>query len=825
MVKNKKILVVSTLILLVGTSICSCANLSPDISSTSSSQNSSFSSNSISNNSVESTSSSKVDSSNNSSKNSPSSSGNSTTSTTSSSKDSSSILSSSTSSSSEPIITYEVSLEVEGKVTTLTVNKGQEVGELDRPSKEGYYFKGWLYNGSLISFDTKINSNMHLVALFEELSKDSINISCNGLLNQIDVSWTKYEGATNYLVYFCKNGTSNYELLDSNLVQVDNLRASIIGIEKGYYDVKVIPVVNNSALENLKGVELSIKVNEYDKTGYAHFNASEGVGAYNNNGTLKENAVRVFVNDSNKNTLKTTIDGITYNGLGELISNASKINKPLDIVFTSQITTDQFKEKSYSISDLYNEYEGKYEILNGAITKLSTAGKEYTGTKIDNPNVIYSTEGKGASSSYTNMMYVNDAKNITVEGVFGSGLYQWGFDFKNCNSIEVRNLSFKDYPEDAIGFESGDNSTATKYGRYFFHHNEIYRGKCNWAFESDKNEGDGGFDVKRVGNVTCSYNKFIKLHKSGLIGSSNDSITYNCSYHHNFYNQAESRLPLGRQANMHFYNNYYYYTGTSQDVRANGYMLSENNFFFKVKEPQKIDSTGKIKSYNDIIYASNKESQATKVDSRTTKIENTCNPIGTDFSNFDQDEKLFYGVNTSSLENFLDTKDVPSYVKENSGYSSSYTSTLTPSSLTEGDFKGSIIDKNTSYDMNNYSFDETNPILIYTSDGAGNPRKEIKTYTNKLGVTYKDKTYNIGAKFDSYKPGCLFNISKKMKLTALVSPVDTSILNISSYCLNGNEYQTDSNLIQVELEKGSYELSISSLENKFYLYYVELEAI
>ena len=64
-----------------------------------------------------------------------------------------------------------------------------------------------------------------------------------------------------------------------------------------------------------------------------------------------------------------------------------------------------------------------------------------------------------------------------------------------------------------------------------------------------------------------------------------------------------------------------------------------------------------------------------------------------------------------------------------------------------------------------------------------------------------------------------------MKLTALVSPIDTTISNISSYCLNGIEYLTDSNLIQVELGKGSYELAISSLENKFYLYYVELTTI
>ena len=52
-----------------------------------------------------------------------------------------------------------------------------------------------------------------------------------------------------------------------------------------------------------------VTVNAYDRSGYAHFNrkssepAYTGVGAYNDDGTLKDNALVIYVTESNRNTV------------------------------------------------------------------------------------------------------------------------------------------------------------------------------------------------------------------------------------------------------------------------------------------------------------------------------------------------------------------------------------------------------------------------------------------------------------------------------------------------------------------------------------------
>ena len=52
------------------------------------------------------------------------------------------------------------------------------------------------------------------------------------------------------------------------------------------------------------------------------------------------------------------------------------------------------------------------------------------------------------------------AQNVTLEGIGTSaGLFQWGITWKYAESIEVRNLTFDDYNEDACSFEGNTNST------------------------------------------------------------------------------------------------------------------------------------------------------------------------------------------------------------------------------------------------------------------------------------------------------------------------------------------------------------------------------
>jgi len=49
------------------------------------------------------------------------------------------------------------------------------------------------------------------------------------------------------------------------------------------------------------------------------------------------------------------------------------------------------------------------------------------------------------------MCDVKNASNVTVEGVGeNAGIYQWGFTWSGCNSIEVKNLRNKNPHSDTV---------------------------------------------------------------------------------------------------------------------------------------------------------------------------------------------------------------------------------------------------------------------------------------------------------------------------------------------------------------------------------------
>jgi pectate lyase len=270
------------------------------------------------------------------------------------------------------------------------------------------------------------------------------------------------------------------------------------------------------------------------------------------------------------------------------------------------------------------------------------------------------------------MCDVTSAKNVTVEGVSSEAtIEQWGFTWKQCQSIEVRNLLFENYVEDACSFQGGGNSDMD-YHNYWLHHCHFYRGLNHWdiTWERDKGDGDGGFDIKYLHNITSSYNIFSNCHKTGLIGGSDSAYTMNVTFHHNHYQKCSARLPLGRQANMHFYNNYYDQCTTCQDIRANAYCFSEANYFSSCSYPQKTDSTAVIKSYGDVL-SNCGSSAATVVNSRSQELTNTCKPDGkSDYSSFTTSSSLFYydSVNqVSSVSLLQSASEVPTYVVAHAG--------------------------------------------------------------------------------------------------------------------------------------------------------------
>ena len=404
-------------------------------------------------------------------------------------------------------------------------------------------------------------------------------------------------------VSYKESASSDYVSVDNDLIHGN--RVDIPGLKAGTaYDIKITGSSGSA--------ECSVTPMAFDRTGYAHWNYTEGVGAYNDDGSLKDGVTVIYVTNENKDT-------ITYNkktGLYSIFADG----KPQNVVF---------------------RLIGDIDVPSGAI-----------------PN-------DGSKNDGSNMLYLEDAVNVTVEGIgTDAHLVRWGIEMKRANSCEVRNLYFYQYPDDACSVTGG--STSDQYSRnVWIHNNDFGIGLNEYAgngtIDADKAEGDGSTDVKRSEFVTISYNYYEECHKCSLIGPNTSTYQDWITMHHNWFNNTLSRNPRVRVSHVHVLNNYFvknaeYGIGASYNSK----LFSECNYFEGVNLPLDAETIGKdaysgtIKSYGDVFEGCTMgEGLAYQtVTDRSAKVSIDNMVSGGDaYDNFDTDPALIYsGYNTDTAE-------------------------------------------------------------------------------------------------------------------------------------------------------------------------------
>ena len=517
--------------------------------------------------------------------------------------------------------------------------------------------------------------------------------------------------ADNITASYKKSSDTNYTAIDSELVRMknDTGRVDVIGLTAGTYTIKLVDSANSEVYVETNNLTVSAD----DRSGYAHYDNSNhtsgsvAVGAYNVDGTLKTNAKVIYVTDENKNTV--SYDGCT--GLVAILQGNHSV--PLDIRIIGTIKTTQWNRVTYTeTAKSVALYEKQSEKLGGT----GKTGKVYASTILDSNNnwnsysddiALGITELNGLTSyascsikdsgkssehyewdSYWNMCDISGRSNITIEGIgTDAGIFQWGFTFAKCNSIEVKNLTFDDYTEDAIGIQGG-SSTDLDYHNYWIHNCTFEEGVNRWdvSYEQDKGDGDGSTDFKYAHNLTISYCKYNGTHKTNLIGADNAAKQYNITLHHNYYLNCNARLPLVRQANIHMYNNYYMgTTSTGISARAHAFAFVENCYFdgknpymLAYETSKSVDPVGTtIKAIGNEFSSSTSTSDsssnglgimmngifvltgadsnkayssnlsATRTDTSSISV---CTPVGTtDYTNFDTDSTKFYYDSTNHV--------------------------------------------------------------------------------------------------------------------------------------------------------------------------------
>ena len=444
------------------------------------------------------------------------------------------------------------------------------------------------------------------------------------------LKWAPFEGASSYNVYV------DGKKIDAQLIRqyASYYRADVLGLKAGTYSVKVVPV-------NAEGTEIAgentasnLVVKSYNREGFAHFKY-DGVGAYNNDGTLKAGAKVLYITAKTAKTVSTTVN----------------TGKP-------ETTTGL-----QSIIDAYSKGKDKTPIVFRFIGKVSLS---------DLDHISSSAEGLQIKGAEMNMTFEGVGDDATV--------YGFGFLLRDAISVEFRNFAIMRCLDDAMSLDT-DNS------HVWIHNMDLFYGKKGGA--ADQAKGDGTVDIKADSKyITVAYNRFWDNGKASMCGMKSETGPNYITYHHNWFDHSDSRMARVRTMSVHMYNNYYQHCdvyGVGATMGSSVFM--ESNYFDATRRPimsskQGTDAKsskgtfsgengGLIKAYGNVFtnkpenfsyipYAENKTSfDAYEVSDPSEQVPSSVKTLvgGTSYDNFDTNPSLMYAYAADKAT------DVPSIVE------------------------------------------------------------------------------------------------------------------------------------------------------------------
>ena len=443
------------------------------------------------------------------------------------------------------------------------------------------------------------------------------------------LKWAPFEGASSYNVYV------DDKKIDAQLVRQykSYYRADVLGLKEGTYSVKVVPVNADGAEIAGANTASNLVVKSYNREGFAHFKY-DGVGAYNNDGTLKAGAKVLYITARSAKTVSTTV-------------NTGKLET---------ITGLQ------SIIDAYSKGKDKTPIAFRFIGKISLS---------DLDHISSSAEGLQIKGAEMNMTFEGVGDDATV--------YGFGFLLRNATSVEFRNLAIMRCLDDAMSLDTNNSHV-------WIHNMDLFYGKKGSA--ADQAKGDGTVDIKGDSKyVTVAYNRFWDNGKASMCGMKSETGENWITYHHNWFDHSDSRMARVRTMSVHMYNNYYQHNDVYGIGATSGSsVFMESNYFDATKRPimssqQGTDAQGDgtfsgekgglIKAYGNVFankpanfsyvpYAENNTSfDAYEVSAPSEQVPSSVKTLvgGTSYDNFDTNPSLMYAYAADKAT------DVPSIVE------------------------------------------------------------------------------------------------------------------------------------------------------------------
>jgi len=554
--------------------------------------------------------------------------------------------------------------------------------------------------------------------------------SAEGWLESAFVEWTYSGDHSDYNVYVRPEGGS-YTVLDKQLLRSysNYFRADALGLPAGSYQLKVVPVANGAEVSG-EAVETGIlTVRPHDRNGFAHFNWNKGVGAYKDNGELKDGAKVLYVYKGNAKTI--TMD-VTVDSKGK-------------------------KETKTGLQDIITGYQKGYETTPLCIRILGTLEAADI-DRFDSSAEGLQVKGRNADSEL----------NITIEGVGNDAVIRgFGILVRNSKSVEIRNFAIMTAMDDCISLDT-DNSNI------WVHHLDGFYGKKG---SGDKAKGDGTIDVKSDSKyVTIDNCHTWDTGKSNMFGMKSESGPNYITYHHNWLDHSDSRHPRIRTMSVHVYNNYFdgvakYCVGVTTGASA----FVENNYFNNAHNPMLIsmqgadtkngtdetnsptfskENGGIIKAYNNVFAGSSTTPQyysasntvhfdAYLAQARDEQVPSsvTAKLGGTSYNNFDTNSSLMPSITPD------DPNDIPAIV----------TSAYGAGRMFHSDIEFSLA----NFDPKNYEISNelSNLIVSYSSKLQGIFGTDWNNLPEPSSIT---STEMVADNSLSFSGNCLYNPEGKV---------------------------------------------------------------
>lgn len=291
--------------------------------------------------------------------------------------------------------------------------------------------------------------------------KGLVFTSAGGWLEAGFAEWRAFADAGGYVAFYKPSTEADaaYVKIDAELVR--GTRVDVPGLPGNRsYDIKIVPLVAGSEAAGQSSV-VRITTLAHDRSGFAFDKRSPRgdlgtCGGYHPDGSVNPQASILYVSEATKDSVQMSV------------TKGKKTTTETGLV---------------------------------AIQKARSSAKDSTPLIVRFLGTVRPPAALDADR--LKMIGLKDSGNVTYEGIgTDTQLDGWGMDFQRCSNVEVRNLSFKEQPEDQLSFQSNCLNL-------WIHNNDHFPGKGLPGTDADKVLGDGCLDIKSGSSwVSVAYNHF-----------------------------------------------------------------------------------------------------------------------------------------------------------------------------------------------------------------------------------------------------------------------------------------------------------------------------